>query len=69
MSTTEIGRRFKISQPEATRLSKRSEQIEEENRLKLLEEKRFEDIDVPIATMNIRFQKAGLFAMLETVCL
>jgi len=39
MSTIEIGRRLKISQPAASRLSKRGERIEKENRFELIEEK------------------------------
>jgi hypothetical protein len=39
MSTIEIGRRLKISQPAASRLSKRGERIEKENRFDLIAEK------------------------------
>jgi len=39
MSTIEIGRRLKISQPAASRLSKRGERIEKENRFDLIADK------------------------------
>ena len=39
MSTIEIGKRLKISQPAASRLSKRGETIEKENRFDLIGDK------------------------------
>jgi len=39
MSTIKIGRRLKISQPAASRLSKRGERIEKENRFDLVADK------------------------------
>jgi hypothetical protein len=36
MTTTEIARQLKISQPAASRSSKRGEQIEKENRFELM---------------------------------
>jgi hypothetical protein len=38
-STIEVARRLKISQPAASRLSKRGERIEKENRFDLIEDK------------------------------
>jgi REP-associated tyrosine transposase len=38
MSTIEIGKRLKISQPAASRLSKRGERIEKENRFHLVKD-------------------------------
>jgi hypothetical protein len=39
MSTIEVARRLKISQAAASRLSKRGERIEKENRFDLIEDK------------------------------